>query len=281
MTNKINPAAGCAATKELSIDDLEPADILLSKGHGFVSNLIAESDGGQFSHGALWSGMSIIQATGEGITESEIHGKHAVYRYQPCLPPEAAKEIVAIATQQVDGRYAYGELVMLGALFLSGIRVKGALLNRLLDAIGGPSASKLKAWLDQHTGKGARVCTELVASGYYGAAGHAYALKIRSRADGTRVVRAASSLGTRDAPTIAGGVAPVVDDVKLQPAALEAAQSCLDLLLQNDMNPPAKTRKLFAGAIAFDAATNAPIGVVTPADLEFSPSLRLIGRLTV
>jgi hypothetical protein len=279
MTDQAKPAASAAATQELSIGDLEPADILLSKGQGYVSDLIAESDGGQFSHGALWSGAGIIQATGDGITLSMIHGRHAVYRY-PGLPKEVAPQIVAVAKAQVDGRYAYGELVMLGALFLSGIRVKGALLNRLLDAIGRPSADKLKAWLDQHAGRGTRVCTELVASAYYDAAGHAYALKVRSRASGTPVVRAASSLGTRGAPAIAGGIAPVVDDEQLQPAANEAAQTCLDLLLQNP-NSPRETRKLFAGAIALDAETNAPIGVVTPADLEFSPSLKFVGHLDV
>jgi hypothetical protein len=279
MTTKTPPAAGAAATKELSIDDLQPADILLSKGHGFVSDLIAESDGGQYSHGALWSGMSIIQATGDGITESELHGRHGVYRYQPALPEQVAEEIVAIATKQVDGRYAYGELVMLGALFLSGIRVKGALLNRLLDAIGGPTASKLKAWLDEHAGKSARVCTELVASAYYEAAGGAYALRVRSRPPAAAVVRAATPQATRGGPPLTSGLALAVDDAQLQPTAIAAAQSCLDLLIQKDLNPSPGTRKLLAGALARDAVTGAPMGVVTPADLEFSPSLQFVGRL--
>jgi len=48
--------------------------------------------------------------------------------------------------------------------------------------------------------------------------------------------------------------------------------------LQNDLGNEAGTRKLLAGEIARDAATNDPVGVVTPGDLEFSPSLRFVGR---
>jgi len=280
MPVKFSPAVD-TATPLLSVDDLQPADILLSKGEGFISDLIAESDGGHYSHGALWSGMGIIQATGDGITFSEIEGTHAVYRY-PGLPRKAAEEIVGIAKRQVNGRYAYGELVMLGALFLSGIRVKGALMNRLLDAIGGPTASKLKAWLDARAGKRARVCTELVASAYHQAAGGTVVLKIRSRAGGragvNTAVDAPASTGVRSAAVVTRGLAPVVDETELQGPAVTAAQHCLELLLQNDLGNEAGTRKLLAGEIARDAATNEPVGVVTPGDLEFSPSLRFVGR---
>lgn len=284
MTIDTKATAKSAGIRTLNINELRPADILLSKGPGFLSNLIAEADGGQFSHGALWSGTGIIQATGDGITLSEIEGKHAVYRY-PDLPDEAAAKIVALAKAQVEGRYAYGELVLLGALFLSGIRVKGAVLTRLLDAIGGPTASKLKAWLDHHAGRGARVCTELVASCYYEAANGKFALQVRSRTgEGGRtntVVTAATPPGTRGPRSISTGIAPDVDDSQLQSQAIAAAQSCIDLLSQPDLEVRAETRKLLAGAIARDAGTGADIGVVTPADLEFSPSLTFVGRLDV
>lgn len=270
--------AEASPAKELSVDDLQPADVLLSRGEGVISDLIAEADGGHFSHGALWSGMGIIQATSDGITGGEIHGVHAVYRY-PDLPEDVAGEIVAIAQKQVGGSYAYGELVMLGALFLSGIRVKGAVMDRLLDEIGGRTASNLKAWLDEHAGKRARVCTELVASSYFGARDRAFALKIRSRSNASNnvTVRASATTGTR-AIAVTRGLAPLVEDGPLQPDAIAAAQSCLDALLQDG---EIGTRKLLAGAIAFDATTNGPIGVVTPGDLEFSPSLRFVGRLRV
>jgi hypothetical protein len=293
---RLSPTASAAAIQPLTIADLQPADILLSKGKGFVSDLIAEADGGHYSHGALWSGMGIIQATSDGITHSEIHGTHTVYRY-PDLPQEAAKKIVAVAMDQVDSTYAYGELVMLGTLFLSGIRVKGALLDRLLDAIGGPTASKLKAWLDERAGKGVRVCTELVASAYYEAVKEgAYALKVRPRAGGgagaRAIVRAALSQRNRGTQVITSGIAPTVEDTNRQKEAVEAAQSCIDLFVRSDPSLPDKvwtrapspsmhspTRKVLAGAIARDAVTNEEVGVVTPADLEFSPSLKLVGRL--
>jgi hypothetical protein len=52
-------------------------------------------------------------------------------------------------------------------------------------------------------------------------------------------------------------------------------------IAQLDPDAPAEARKLLAGAIARDAVTGEPIGVVTPADLELSPSLTLVGRLDV
>jgi len=280
MTSTSQPTASAAPIQSLSVAQLQPADILLSKGQGFVSDLIADADGGHYSHGALWSGSGVIQATSDGITHSDIHGTHTVYRY-PQLSQDAAKEIVAIAMEQVNGRYAYGELVMLGALFLSGIRVKGALLDRLLDAIGGPTAGKLKAWLDERAGKGARVCTELVASAYYEAVDGKYALKVRTRAAAgtSAIVRAALPQRTRGAPVLTSGIAPAVEEADRQQEANDAAQSCIDLFVRSDPNPPATTRKLLAGAIARDAVTNKEVGVVTPADLEFSPSLELVGRL--
>jgi len=281
MTSTSQPTANAATIQPLTLGQLQPADILLSKAQGFVSELIAEADGGHYSHGALWSGMGIIQATGDGITHSEIHGTHTVYRY-PKLPQDVAAKIVAITMEQVNGRYAYGELVMLGALFLSGIRVKGALLDRLLDAIGGPPAAKLKAWLDEHAGKGARVCTELVASAYYEAAPKgAYALKVRTRAAaGARaIVRAAMAQRERGAPLVTSGIAPAAEEANRQQEAIDAAQCCIDLFVQSDPNLPDMPRKVLAGVIALDAETNDGIGVITPADLEFSPSLELVGRL--
>jgi hypothetical protein len=46
------------------------------------------------------------------------------------------------------------------------------------------------------------------------------------------------------------------------------------------MDASSDIRKVFAGAIALEAGTGKRIGVVTPADLQFSPSLKFVGRIT-
>ncbi|MGC4086724.1 MAG: hypothetical protein QM756_02280 [Polyangiaceae bacterium] len=167
-----------AATKsELRKSDLRPADVLLSRGEGIVSDSIAKNDGGQYSHGAVWSGDGIVQATSAGITHTPFSGSHGVYRRRE-LTEAGAQEVVELALAELKGRYAYGELVMLGVLFMSGIRVRGAWGSRALEAIGGPKAEKLKAWLDENEGKKVRVCTELVASCFFRAADKAFALEI-------------------------------------------------------------------------------------------------------
>jgi hypothetical protein len=288
--------------RELRQDELRPADVLLSRGHGLVSDLIANVDGGSYSHGAVWSGEGVIQATSDGITHSAAKGEHGVYR-RIDLPDEVASEIVEVAKSQLEGRYAYGELVLLGLLFSSGMRVNGDLLPRMLEAIGGPTASKLKAWLDQRPEAKARICTELVASSYFKAAGGRLALHIlpvsKRRAVEPASVLAglpplsgdgASSAGTRrDASSQA--------DQLLTEQAAAASRRCRELLVERGLFQAAMTRgaavelpllgpegavesrKVFSGPIALDAVTGKAIGVVTPADLEYSPSLRFVGYL--
>src|SRR5262249_382495 len=135
----------------------------------------------------------------------------------------------------------------------------------------------------EHVGKGTRLCTELVASAYYEVDEHRFGLKIRSRAgEGASAnvkVQASGPATMRGAMVIRHGLAPAVDDGQFKEDAVAASQSCIELFMQNSLPAGPRVRKLFGGYIALDAATNTPIGVVTPRDLEFSPSLRYVGRL--
>lgn len=269
---KIGAAAG---ERELELNDLQEADVLLARGTGIISDLIAKSDGGKYSHAAMWSGDGVIQATAAGITCTPLAGKFDVYR-PIALPPEGAKEIVKLALDELKGHYAYGELVLLGLLFLPGLRVRGALANQVLDAIGGTTAKKLNEWLDENVGKNVRVCSELVASCFYRAgAKHQFALRVLETKD-------------RPKPTTYVGSDDDVSRGRPQLAAADAdvdaaAASCDRLLTEaseraipsDDGDPP---RRLLAGSIAF-RPNGDKVGVVTPGDLQFSPSLKFIGTI--
>jgi len=274
--------------RELTLEDLKPGDVLLVRGHGIVSGLIAKSDGGRYSHGALWSGVGVIQATSKGITHEPFEtGEFDVYRHRE-LDEAGAAEVVAFAKSQVSGSYAYGELVLLGLLFSCGLRVKGALLNRLLDAIGGSKAAQLEAWLQEHSQQRIRVCTELVAASFFHTTKQRFALRIWR-----------FSKRPAPPPVDARGGAAAADDPTAEPpleSLTEASRGCLELLVRGGLasatngrgtglvlpaQAPAaatKTRKVFADPIAFDASTGEKLGVVTPADLQFSPSLEFVGR---
>jgi len=290
----------------LTQSDLRPADILLSRGVGLVSDLIAASDGGKYSHGALWSGTGVIQATGDGITHTEELKVHDVYRHRE-LDELGAAEVVEAAKAELPGSYAYGELVLLGLLFSLGLHTRGALLTRMLEAIGGEGATKLGAWLNAQAGKKTRVCTELVASSFFKVSNGRFALKILPRSERPLqpAVAAPRSIGLP--PLVRGdaasggatrGQADISSSAAVLAGAERARQTCLELLLANgvlmregtrgaltELQPltidaSVQTRKVFAGPIAVEAGTNRPIGVVTPADLQFSPSLAFLGRIT-
>lgn len=275
--------------QDLTLDDLKPADVLLARGQGVVSDLIAKADGGRYSHGALWSGIGVIQATSNGITHEPFEtGEFDVYRYKE-LDGAGAAEVVDFAKSQVSGSYAYGELVLLGLLFSCGLRVKGALLNRVLDAIGGSSATRLEAWLQEHSQQRIRVCTELVAASFFRTTKQRFALRICPFSERP----APPPVATRGAATLPEAPATEPTLVSLT----EASHGCLELLTRRGLvtdenvrgtglslpaHAPAaatKTRKVFLDPIAFDASTGEKLGVVTPADLQFSPSLEFIGRL--
>lgn len=289
-----------ANTKQLTIDELEPADVLLSHGHGLISDWIAKADGGKYSHGALWSGTGIIQATGAGIRHEPPEGEHDVYRYTG-LDAATALEIVAKAKSQLDGKYAYAELVLLALLFTSGLRVKGAIASRMLDAIGGPRALKLKAWLDERAGRRTRVCTELVASCYFKVDNRKFAIRILpvEERPALEPPEAASAelppLSSDGEPAVTRGSANGTTEPSADQLATARA-TCLELLLQSgwlqneqvrgaglvELEPLTTAsgtgvRKVFAEAIAFDVSGK-ELGVVTPADLQFSPSLTFVGH---
>lgn len=234
---------------ELAERDLLPADVLLSRGSSAISDAIVAADGGSYSHAALWSGAGVIEATLEGAHERPLTFERDVYRYRhgaERLPPSVADAIVSTARRQLELPYAESELVLLGLLYLHGHMPKRSLLNLGLSLIGRDAAEDLEDWLAlQLDGRSSRVCSELVALSYYRACrSRRYALRILPRAE--RPVSAA----------------------------------CTSSADQSQSASKPQERKLLAGNVAVSATTHRPVPVVTPADLQFSPSLQYVGRLS-
>lgn len=291
MTNHTSAGTGRTqnSTRALAVGELRPADILLSRGDSLIARAIVAADAGSYSHAAIWSGSNVIEATSAGISEVPLGYLRHVYRRRELDNPTATK-VVEVARSQRGGRYAYHELLLLGLLFALGIEVRAPLLDRLLEAIGGPPARELQRWLQDksHEQREPRICTELVASCYYQANSP------------LRVVARASrpSQRTQDLPRagLRASVvySPPVDPSQMHEEELRSAQrACLELLLKHRVvetsdpgvalvgEPQFSPRKVIAGAVAVDDRTGAPVGTVTPADLEFSPSLERVGFIAV
>jgi len=142
-----------------------------------------------------------------------------------------------------------------------------------------------------------------VASCYYKTAGHRFAIKVLPIANRPHAAPVTDA-GPELPPLVADGApgagvrrGPV--ESRMEPSAEElsaAAQSCRELFAREGLlladavrgtsgelaelvaDEHGQTRKFLAEAIARNALDGTPIGVVTPADLEFSPSLNFVGR---
>src|SRR6478609_5162278 len=98
-------------------NQLQPGDILLSRGDSKISDQIVAADRGSYSHCALWSGSGIIEATLKGgIEEHAPTGERDVYRYRSLSSIDASR-VVQNARQQVNEAYAVAEIHLLAVVF--------------------------------------------------------------------------------------------------------------------------------------------------------------------
>ncbi|HTQ06623.1 MAG TPA: hypothetical protein VMI54_22340 [Polyangiaceae bacterium] len=278
----------------LGFEELKPADVLLSRGASDVSKAIVASDGGSYSHAALWTGSSVIEATLDGMTEHPFTGDRDVYRHRGLEAGTDAK-VVAAARAQLGKGYAYTELFLLGALFAAGVRPRAPVVNVALEFLGGRGASRLADWLEKlvEGRRTPRVCTELVALSFYRVEDRRFAVLVLPR-----------SLRPRGASGLEGEPAPR----SFAPSGLSrpfAMKSDLDALseacgswfssepepgeTEPELRAPAAVatpvpaegqRKFLFGTVARDSVTGARLGVVSPGDLQFSPCLEFVGRIT-
>jgi hypothetical protein len=283
MSNKVLP------------NQLQPGDVLLFHGTGFISEMIRLFDGSQYSHAAFYSGQKVVEAIGSGITsrplaESVSGAKYvdvcrfiskdghrlgdAGYAAQPVL--NTAGQFVAKAD-----RYAYEQLVLLAALagsrripVVSDIPFLRWILRNILDNAAEIISEIVAA------GKEPMICSELVYR-CYTESGPQYDLVIRG-AD-TLAARA------RSLPVLGGSLAASAGHSQ----EAEAIQAELDAFMakyqrakiQGRMAANAKAGKPAGkkkGGVAATSAGGMALAVadfVTPRDLRDSPDLTLIGTL--
>ncbi|HEX6240013.1 MAG TPA: hypothetical protein VFZ61_03940 [Polyangiales bacterium] len=257
----------------LQSGDLCAADVLLSRGHGPLSDCIVAADGGSYSHAALWSGSGVIEAREDGVRERPLDGERDAYRFHAdgrTLDAGTAARVIAFARGKVGGGYAFHELYLLGALFALGVTPGRSLARMMLDALGGGNADRLESWLNALEGRRAPViCTELVALAFYEAS--------PDRVRALRVLPVSARPQAPGSPSERSwSAAPEVDAEMLSFQA-----RCRTLISSRPTAVPdqfERQRKLAWGSVALQAHSDRRLSVVTPADLQFSPSLKFMGR---
>lgn len=253
---------------------LRPADVLLSRGASGISDCIVAADGASYSHAALWTGESVVEATLSGIGEGASAEGRDVYRFYDqagaALDQATATRIVAHARRGIGGPYATSELLLLGTMFALGLSLRRSLVHLALDALG-ERGQYLEAWL-QNLGPSSKplVCTELVSAAFYEAApDRAYALRVVPPD-----ARPRPPSETRARRFSLEDETPPPEPTRAMETLRIACRGMLDVELAGDATTE---RKLLWGSVALEAGSARRVGVVTPGDLQFSPSLRFCG----
>lgn len=263
----------------LTAAELQPADVLLSRGIGPISDAIVAADRAAYSHAALWSGDAIIEAKMKGgVAENVPDGERYVYRHSPLLEPLKAGQIVAAARTHVGNSYATAEIHLLAVVFKKwGLqeRPRRSLASSLLSILGGPAAPRLEFWLQERYAQSApRICSELVALAYYTAE-----LPLRLLAPAERLQASGSSeadIEETEEPASGADLEQLESSInsKLYGVALVERVASERSISTKD------AKGILFGHLAIDFNMGTPVDIVTPGDLQFCPSLKFVGKMS-
>ena len=269
----------------LSSRELREGDVLLSYGlggTGSTSYWARVCDGGLYSHAAYWDGREVIEAVSGGVraTGLDLHlDEHEyvdAYRFIGRPPRGEGASVewdpAAVTTRvraYIGAGYATTRLATIGLMVGLGRLTGVPAFMEFLASWGEAFRQEVDAWDAAGRAQRPMVCSELVASAFYEATpDHRLALEILL------------------APgQIAEGVPdPDVADADIEELVKRCRQSLLapdpDEKDASDDGVVAEVEMLGAQPRERTAGRDILLTRVTPADLQRSPSLEALGRLT-
>lgn len=272
------------AMDHLSVADLQASDVLLHMGCGDLSKLIAWTGDGLYSHAALViDGGQLIEAAGSGVRHASLIERTRMLAnfdyidvFRPLRPAaedsEDVARVLAASSAYLGVPYPMTSLLTLGVVCavrnkLPGDQAMREALRLALDEVVKNDNSQV-------------VCSELVYRGFDEAKttpANALRLKVITRpVQNTPLpdidVKALLAECLEDLRRSRGE-----DSARGLQSMAENMPVALEDLLQQARASLGVDQVLTASAD--DYAANPK--TVLPADLEFSPSLRLVGRLTM
>ena len=156
---------------KIHIDDLEPGDVLLYRGKGFVSRGIQFFDGSPLSHAALYlGGGQIGEAIAEGLVardyQTSFHGSEWIKAYRLRNRPADVQPVLNVARTYLAqrNRYGYEQLVLLALLCTTRKVQMTPILRRLLRTLLDAATVRLADLL--RAGKEPMICSEFVYRAY-------------------------------------------------------------------------------------------------------------------
>jgi len=136
-----------ALSRAISLEELEPGDVLLSRGVGSLSDLICSVDGGSYSHAGVWDGQCVVEATLGGIAANPIghalESQQYVDVYRFCRDGSRlgahewpAAPVIGQARSFVGMKYAYADLLLAAVVVALGRRTSLPVMKRALRQLG-------------------------------------------------------------------------------------------------------------------------------------------------
>lgn len=265
---------------------LEPGDVLLSRGCDELAMLIARLDGSLYSHAAIWTAEGVVEAVSDGILcnplskSLEQHPRGFMHVYRPTRPRATNASVAEVAALLATNSpsYAWGDLLLVSLVaWLINPRsvdparketwkIKTANALRALRAFleqNMPEIQGILSSLDFDT-QGCMTCSQLIATAF----AHAEQ-PLRLTISGDRALRGEGAL--RGAPS--DELTALRSEIRRLSAPLLGTQ--IRERATEVRHDPFRDRVVLA--------TNGPEGypphLVTPRDVFSSPDLVPVGRL--
>lgn len=258
--------------EKIRMDQLQPGDILLCRGTGWLSHTICFLDGGSYCHAAFFDGKELVQATLHGIVRESVESLKNekfvdVFRFNkdhhslgeldwPAEPVVARAEEIA----GMGLKYATDHLVLMAFLVVTRrvplISFEKKILRTVID-----HATELIAKMIDH-GKTPMICSEVVYRCYAEAKPEEkYQLKVEG--------------------TFSSTLNELYQPLPTDPQLVTLAQVGEE---ENEKFEDSKKRFIETWMKAEGSMTTGNGNVVsmwvTPRDLETSPDLKKVGRLS-
>jgi hypothetical protein len=149
----------------LSVNDIEPGDVLLFHGHGLTSWAIRKLDGTRVNHAAIaLAGGMLGEAAGSGLRQFDIARAVAGSDFTVVrrLPDQDLAPVLARANNYLDGSvpYAYQQIVLLALLTTTRKVPLPRFARRLLRSVLDHAAAALNEMVD--SGSRTMICSEYV-----------------------------------------------------------------------------------------------------------------------
>lgn len=280
----------------ITLDDLQPGDILLSGGSSWLDTLIKLIDEGDYSHATQYVGTvdgpdgtpahMVVEATQEGIKYQSIDSDMGVqdlvdaYRY---VSPEGRRfedpgwpvqPVLDEAKRYAGADYAYSELLMGAVAIMASEMPREKHLREAVRIALDYVDHKFQDWLNRTADKVPMTCVQVVTAAHWHAASQpANKYGIQVTLDGSRTPPGvANEFGSRASFGSEAGQA--YQEMRSRIAsAMQAAHPnvAVPTPKQTQFEPPELVEVAGSGIL--------PLGTCTPRDMETSPTLTFVGCL--